>query len=101
MNNFVFYNPTKIIFGKETIRAVGKEIPKGSKVMITFGGGSIKRNKIYDEVLAALAGFLSCRSGRSGPAEKRQRQGHPDSFQEDDQISYNNKIARKTKQYGN
>ncbi|HOE79656.1 MAG TPA: iron-containing alcohol dehydrogenase [Smithellaceae bacterium] len=57
MNNFVFYNPTKIIFGKETIRAVGKEIPKGSKVMITFGGGSIKRNKIYDEVLAALAGF--------------------------------------------
>ena len=51
--------------------------------------------------LAALAGFLSCRSGRSGPAEKRQRQGHPDSFQEDDQISYNNKIARKTKQYGN
>ena len=57
MNNFVFYNPTKIIFGKETIRAVGKEIPQGSKVMITFGGGSIKRNKIYDEVLAALAGF--------------------------------------------
>jgi NADP-dependent alcohol dehydrogenase len=57
MNNFIFYNPTKIIFGRDTIKAIGKEIPKGSKVMLTFGGGSIKRNRIYDEVTAALTGF--------------------------------------------
>jgi NADP-dependent alcohol dehydrogenase len=57
MNNFIFYNPTKIIFGRETIKAIGKEIPKGSKVMITYGGGSIKRNMVFDEVMAALAGF--------------------------------------------
>ena len=57
MNNFIFYNPTKIIFGRETIKAIGKEIPKGSRVMITYGGGSIKRNRVFDEVMAALAGF--------------------------------------------
>ncbi|NLN38105.1 MAG: iron-containing alcohol dehydrogenase [Smithella sp.] len=57
MNNFIFYNPTKIIFGRETIKAIGKEIPKDSRVMITYGGGSIKRNRVFDEVMAALAGF--------------------------------------------
>ncbi len=57
MNNFTFYNPTKIIFGKERIKDIAGEIPKGSKVLITYGGGSIKRNGVFDEVKAALAGF--------------------------------------------
>jgi NADP-dependent alcohol dehydrogenase len=57
MLNFAFYNPTKIIFGKETIKDIAKEIPAGSKIMITYGGGSVKRNGVLDEVKAALAGY--------------------------------------------
>lgn len=57
MLNFNFYNPTKIIFGSGTIKEIANEIPKGSKVMITYGGGSIKKNGVLDEVKAALAGY--------------------------------------------
>lgn len=41
ISNFSFYNPVKIIFGKDTIRLLSKNIPKNAKVMITYGGGSI------------------------------------------------------------
>ena len=54
MQNFVFKNPTKLIFGKNTISSVAKEIPLSAKVMVTYGGGSIKRNGVYDAVMAAL-----------------------------------------------
>ncbi len=54
MYNFEFKNPVKIIFGKETISKVAKEIPKGAKVLLTYGGGSIKRTGVYDQVVAAL-----------------------------------------------
>ena len=57
MNNFVFQNPTKLIFGKGEIARLGKELPKGKKIMVTFGGGSVKRNGVYDQVVAALEGF--------------------------------------------
>jgi NADP-dependent alcohol dehydrogenase len=55
MNNFEFQNPTKIIFGKDTIKNLEKEIPKDAKVLLLFGGGSIKKNGIYDQVKTALA----------------------------------------------
>ena len=55
MKNFEFKNPTKIIFGKNTIQAVSKEIPKDSKVLVLYGGGSIKKNGIYDQVMKALS----------------------------------------------
>ncbi|WKD86671.1 Alcohol dehydrogenase YqhD [Polaribacter huanghezhanensis] len=55
MNNFEFQNPTKIIFGKETIKNLEKEIPKDAKVLLLYGGGSIKKNGIYDQVKTALA----------------------------------------------
>jgi len=55
MNNFTFYNPVKIIFGENTIPTIGKEIPADAKVLITFGGGSIKQNGIYDQVKNALS----------------------------------------------
>lgn len=42
MNNFTLYNPTKIIFGKDRIKDIAAEIPKGSKILITYGGGSVK-----------------------------------------------------------
>ena len=57
MNNFVFQNPVKLIFGKGQIARLGKEIPKGTKVMMTFGGGSIFKNGVYDQVKEALKGY--------------------------------------------
>ena len=57
MNNFVFQNPTKLIFGKGEIARLSKELPKGKKIMVTFGGGSVKSNGVYDQVKAALEGF--------------------------------------------
>ncbi|MDW5288711.1 iron-containing alcohol dehydrogenase [Formosa sp. PL04] len=54
MNNFEFKNPTKIIFGKDTIAKVSEEIPSDAKVLVLYGGGSIKKNGIYDQVKTAL-----------------------------------------------
>lgn len=56
MENFSFMNPTKIIFGKDTIKEISKEIT-GRKVLITYGGGSIKKNGVYEQVIKALASF--------------------------------------------
>ena len=56
MNNFVFRNPTKLIFGKGTIARLADEIPAGCKLMVTFGGGSVKKNGVYEQVTAALKG---------------------------------------------
>ena len=50
MNNFEFKNPTKIIFGKDTIAKLESEIPADAKVLMLYGGGSIKKNGIYDQV---------------------------------------------------
>ena len=55
MNNFEFKNPTKIIFGKNTIEKLENEIPKYAKVLLLYGGGSIKKNGIYDQVKSALS----------------------------------------------
>ncbi|MDC1379820.1 iron-containing alcohol dehydrogenase [Algibacter sp.] len=55
MNNFEFKNPTKIIFGKNTIEKLENEIPKDAKVLLLYGGGSIKKNGVYDQVKRALA----------------------------------------------
>lgn len=50
-------NPTKILFGKGQIANLIKEIPKDAKIMLLYGGGSIKSNGIYEQVTAALKGF--------------------------------------------
>lgn len=54
MNNFEYKNPTKIIFGKDTIEKLTNEIPKDAKVLLLYGGGSIMKNGIYDQVKSAL-----------------------------------------------
>ncbi len=54
MYNFELKNPVKIIFGKETISRVVNEIPKNARVLLTFGGGSIKKNGVYESVKNAL-----------------------------------------------
>ena len=57
MNNFDFQNPTKIIFGKNEISKISKEIPENAKVLMLFGSGSIKKNGIYEQVSDALSNF--------------------------------------------
>jgi len=56
MENFVFHNPVKVLFGKGQIANIAPEIPTDAKVLITYGGGSIKTNGVYDQVKAALVG---------------------------------------------
>ena len=56
MQNFEYQNPVKILFGKGQIAAIGKEIPAEARILLTYGGGSIKQNGVYDQVRAALAG---------------------------------------------
>ena len=57
MKNFEFYNPVRIRFGKGEIARLSKLVPKGANIMLTYGGGSIKKNGIYDQVITALKGF--------------------------------------------
>ena len=54
MTNFIFQNPTKIIFGKDTIATLAQEIPANKKILVTFGGGSVKTNGVYGQVKEAL-----------------------------------------------
>lgn len=58
MKNFEFKNPTKIIFGENKISQISKEIPKDKRVLILYGGGSIKNNGIYDKVIEALSDHI-------------------------------------------
>jgi NADP-dependent alcohol dehydrogenase len=55
MENFVFQNPTRIIFGKGQIEKIREQIPQTSKVLITYGGGSIFKNGVMDQVKRALS----------------------------------------------
>lgn len=55
MENFTYYNPTKLIFGKGQVQELKTEIPQyGKKVLLIYGGGSIKRNGLYDQVIHQL-----------------------------------------------
>jgi NADP-dependent alcohol dehydrogenase len=55
MFNFEYHNPTRILFGKGQIQSIARQIPAGSKVMLTYGGGSIRANGVHAQVLAALS----------------------------------------------
>lgn len=57
MENFIFQNTTRLIFGKGMIAELPKQIPAGKRVLITFGGGSVKKNGVYDQVVNALKGY--------------------------------------------
>ena len=57
ISNFKFYNPVNIIFGKDRIGELSKVIPKESKVLILYGGGSVKRFGTFDRVVQALEGY--------------------------------------------
>ncbi|HFL3236873.1 TPA: iron-containing alcohol dehydrogenase, partial [Clostridioides difficile] len=55
MKTFQFYNPTRLIFGKGQVETLKTEVPKyGKRVLLVYGGGSIKRNGLYDQVIGLL-----------------------------------------------
>jgi NADP-dependent alcohol dehydrogenase len=56
MNDFEYVNPVKILFGKGKIAKINDEVPAGARVLVTYGGGSIKKNGIYEQVMNNLPG---------------------------------------------
>ena len=59
MENFTFENPTKLIFGKGTISRLATEIAPEKRIMVCYGGGSAKRNGVYQQVKDALKDHFS------------------------------------------
>ena len=58
MNNFTFHIPTDIRFGKDQVQCLPAELEKyGKKVLLVYGGGSIKRSGLYDKIRELLADF--------------------------------------------
>ncbi|BDY04619.1 iron-containing alcohol dehydrogenase [Ferrimonas sp. YFM] len=70
MNNFDYQNPTRILFGQGEIANIGNCIPKGSKVLVLYGGGSIKANGVYQQVADALADYQWFEHGGISPNPK-------------------------------
>ena len=56
MQNFILHTPTKILFGKDQIAEVAGQILADARILITYGGGSVKKNGVLDQVYSALAG---------------------------------------------
>jgi NADP-dependent alcohol dehydrogenase len=56
LHNFEHRNPVKILFGKGQIANIGSEIPANDRILMVYGGGSIRRNGVYEQVKQALAG---------------------------------------------
>lgn len=57
MLNFELYNPVNYIFGKDQIQKLNELIPTNSKVLLAYGGGSIFKNGVHEQVIKALSGF--------------------------------------------
>ena len=57
MNNFYYYNPTKIIFGQNMIQNINKEISINKKIIILYGNGSVKKNSSYNDLINTLSGY--------------------------------------------
>jgi NADP-dependent alcohol dehydrogenase len=56
MQNFTFSNPTKIVFGEGQIKTLSELVPADARILVTYGGGSIKKNGVYEQVAKALEG---------------------------------------------
>ena len=67
MENFEYLNPVKIIFGKGQIAKLRSEVPRGRRLLVIYGGGSIKTNGVYDQVKSALKGRAVCEFGGIEP----------------------------------
>ena len=60
MHNFDFHNPTRVLFGQGQIATLSTLVPEGARVLMLYGGGSIRANGVYDEVKSALAAHTLC-----------------------------------------
>ena len=67
MNNFEFYCPTRVVFGKDTIKQLEHLISKDKKILIIYGGGSIKKNGVYNQVKEALKNHTTLEFGGIEP----------------------------------
>jgi NADP-dependent alcohol dehydrogenase len=67
MLNFNYYNPVRVVFGKDTIAELPHLLPAGVKIMMTYGGGSIFKNGVYDQVKKALKNFSMVEFGGIEP----------------------------------
>jgi NADP-dependent alcohol dehydrogenase len=56
MQNFTYYNPVKLVFGKGAIAQLAQLVPADAKALMAYGGGSIMKNGVYEQVVKALAG---------------------------------------------
>lgn len=56
MNDFEFYNPVRVFFGKEQMKNISEQIPAGQKIMLLYGGGSIFNNGVYKNIMDSLKG---------------------------------------------
>ncbi|HEY0183756.1 MAG TPA: iron-containing alcohol dehydrogenase [Rhodopila sp.] len=70
MENFTYCAPTRILFGKGQIANIRQEVPENARILMTYGGGSIRRNGVYEQVRSALDGFTVVEFGgiESNPA---------------------------------
>ena len=57
MLNFELYNPTKLVFGKGQIEKLATLVPEKAKILLAYGGGSIFKNGIHEQVRKSLEGF--------------------------------------------
>ncbi|WP_366185569.1 iron-containing alcohol dehydrogenase [Flavobacterium ovatum] len=67
MLNFQYYNPTNYVFGKGQIEQLTKLVPAGAKILLAYGGGSIFKNGIHQQVVEALKGFAIVEFGGIEP----------------------------------
>ena len=74
LGNFIYSNPTKLYFGEDSLQYLHEELPKyGSNVMLSYGGGSIKKNGIYEGSDPDLNGTWKEYCGRPGSHAKPHR----------------------------
>ena len=57
MLNFELYNPTNLVFGKGQIEKLSSLVPQDAKILLAYGGGSIFKNGIHEQVIKNLKGF--------------------------------------------
>lgn len=57
MNNFTLHTPTKILFGQGQIARLREQLPRDARIMITYGGGSVLRSGLLEQIRSELAGF--------------------------------------------
>lgn len=70
MLNFILQNPTKVLFGKNQITNLQKEIPQNKRILLTYGSGSIKANGVYKKVMQALKNHMVFEFGGIEPNPK-------------------------------